>query len=93
MIEVSPLIRASAPRSTTKWMTESRGNAKVYPREVSSMRSFVTSSLPVCVSPCSDQMTGNVLRMDSRLGLKAAPAIRDRPRVDCGFLRTPAARR
>ena len=27
-------------------MTESRGNAKVYPREVSSMRSFVTSSLP-----------------------------------------------
>ena len=35
------------------------------------------------------QMTGNVLRMDSRLGRRRPPAIRDRPRVDCGFLRMP----
>ena len=65
------------------------GKREGVPAEVSSMRSFVTSSLPVCVSPWSDQMTGNVLRMDSTVGRKAPPAIRDMPRVDCGFLRTP----
>ena len=57
------------------------------------MRSFVTSSLPVCVSPCSDQMTGNVLRMDSTLGRQARQppsATGPGPVADFSVCRRPA---
>jgi hypothetical protein len=68
-----------------KWVTEPRGNERVYPRDDSSRRSLNASSLPVWVRPWRAQTTGKVFLIFLRLGLRAAPGIRDTRGLVAGF--------